>query len=194
MGEVIMGRPTVINETAVRKLERAFKDGLSVSEACFVSGIGRTTYYEHKASDEDFANKMELAKAYITIKAKKAVVHAIDGGNVPAARWWLEHKARNEFGLHPVDEDTEWNKQAEVDDKDDAMLQILEGMRELAEEGRLYESSPQPATLKNIATKSTTLEPDETTVVQTQDQPIEPVITQTTISPDSVFADLNYED
>jgi len=76
MSEVSTGRPTVINEATVRKLEQAFKDGLSVSEACFVSDIGRTTYYEHKASNKDFANKMELAKAYVTIRAKKTVVHA----------------------------------------------------------------------------------------------------------------------
>lgn len=45
MSEVATGRPTVITPTTVRLLEQAFKDGLSVSEACFVSGIGRTTYY-----------------------------------------------------------------------------------------------------------------------------------------------------
>ena len=70
-------RPTVITESTVRKLEAAFRDGLSVSEACFVSGISRTAFYQCKASDEVFAQKMELAKAYVTLKAKHVVVQAI---------------------------------------------------------------------------------------------------------------------
>lgn len=195
---VIEGRPTVITEVTVRKLEQALQDGLSVSEACFVSGIGRTTYYEHKANDMDFANKMELAKQWVTIKAKKTVVHAIDGGNITAARWWLEHKARNEFGLHPVDEDSEWGKQTEANAQNDKLLQILESMGAIAKEARQETASPQHTTLKAIATELTALEPDEiaiTDIVATTGvKPLEPVIVQTSTSPDDVLADLYDED
>jgi hypothetical protein len=87
VSEVAIGRPTGIRETTVRKLEQAFKDSLSVSEACFVSGVGRRTYYDHKTADAEFALKMQLAKTYATLRAKKVVVQAIDNGNLTATRW-----------------------------------------------------------------------------------------------------------
>jgi hypothetical protein len=197
MSEVATGRPTVITQDTVRKLEQAFKDGLSVSEACFVSGIGRTVYYSHRSTDEVFANKMELAKAYVSIKAKKTVVQAIDTGNLNAAKWWLERKARSEFGQHPVDEDDEWGKQTEANAQDDALLQILASMHAVADNAIRETASPQHTALKAIATELTALEPDQTdeaeVVATTTVKPVEPATVQTGTSPDDVFADL-YDD
>lgn len=98
----LSGRPTVITSEVVRKLETAFKEGLSVSEACIVSGISRDTFYIHLKHNEDFSDKMTRSQAYITIKAKKAVICAINQGNLHAAKWWLEHKASEEFGRVPI--------------------------------------------------------------------------------------------
>ncbi len=197
MNQVTIGRPTVITQDTVRKLEQAFKDGLSVSEACFVSGIGRTAYYGRRTTDKAFAIKMELAKAYVTLRAKKVVVQAINDGNLTAAKWYLERKARNEFGLHPVDEDSEWGKQTEANAQDDKLLLILESMSAIAKGARQEIASPQHAALKVIATELTALEPDETGVTNiiatTVAKPIEPAIAQTSTSPDDVFADL-YDD
>lgn len=163
----IGGRPKVISEATVRKLEQAFKDGLSVSEACFVSGIGRRTFYDHKASNADFARKMELAKAYVTLRAKKVVVQSINEGNLTAAKWYLERKARNEFGPQPVDEDDEWNTQV---------------------------AKPHHAVLKVIAAQLTALEPDQLDEVEPIAMPpIEPVIVQASTSSDDILADL-YDD
>lgn len=161
------GRPTVIDETTVRKLEQAFRDGLSVSEACFVSGIGRRTFYDHKASDDRFALRMELAKGYVTLRAKKVVVQSIKEGNLNAAKWYLERKARNEFGSHPIDEDDEWNTQ---------------------------KATTQHTVLKVIAAQLTALEPDHIDKPEPiATPPIEPVIVQTRTSPDDILADL-YDD
>jgi hypothetical protein len=188
------GRPTVITKDAVRKLEQALKDGLSVSEACFVSGIGKRTFYDHKATDAKFARTMELAKAYVALRAKKVVVKAIDDGNLTAAKWYLERKARNEFGSHPVEDDDEWGKQAETNAQEDKLLLILEGMSTIAKEARQETTSPQHTAFKVIATELTALEPDQIdeadVVATTATKPIEPAITQTSTSPDDVFADL----
>lgn len=196
MSEVTTGRPTVITPATVRLLKQAFKDGLSVSESCFVSGIGRTAYYSHRSTDEAFANKMELAKAYVSIKAKKTVVQAIDTGNLNAAKWWLERKARNEFGQHPEDEETEWEKQTETNAQDDKLLLILESMGAIADKAKQEASTPH-RTLKAIASTLTALEPDDTTVtdiILTKEvKPVEPATTQIGTSPDDVFADL-YDD
>ncbi len=141
---------------------------------------------------------MELAKTYVSIKAKKTVVQAIDTGNLNAAKWWLERKARNEFGQHPVDEDAEWGKQTEVNAQDDALLQILASMHSVADKAIKETASPQHTALKAIATELTSLEPDETAVTDieaaTVVKPVEPAIVQTATSPDDVFADLLYDD
>ena len=97
-----IGRPTVMNETTVLKLEQALRDGFSVEMACYTSGVGRSTYYEHLQQDCDFADKMELAKEYTTQRAKQVVAQAINAGQVKVAQWWLERKARDEFSDKPM--------------------------------------------------------------------------------------------
>jgi|GEM_PF-2636379 len=142
------GRPTVITGEVVRKLEDAFKAGFSVSEACLASGISRAIYYEHKASNEAFSDKMELAQKYMTIRAKKVVVQAIDNGNFNAAKWWLEHRARDEFGQNAVDEEAQWQAQNAVDGDDDTLKQILDELKRNADimianaNERLFTSQP----------------------------------------------------
>jgi hypothetical protein len=191
------GRPTVIDKDVVRKLEQAFKDGLSVSEACFISGIGRRTFYDHKASDATFAHKIELAKAYVTLRAKKVVVQAINNDNLTAAKWYLERKARNEFGLHPVDEDAEWSSQAEANAQDDSLMQILATMHTVSDNAIKATTRPHHTALKVIATELNALEPDKTDeaeVVGTiTTKPVELAVVQASTSPDDVFADL-YDD
>jgi hypothetical protein len=123
------GRPKVITKDTVRKLEDAFKVGFSVSEACLASGISRATYYDHRASDEAFSDKMELAKTWMNIRAKHVVTKAIDDGNLNAAKWWLEHRARSEFGANAIDEDTQWAARAEAIEADDGLRQILDSMK-----------------------------------------------------------------
>lgn len=92
------GRPTVMTEAAVQKLEQALQEGFSVERACYLSGVGRSTFYDHYNSNPDFADKMCLAQDWATERAKQIVIQAIDGGNLKAAQWWLERKAHREFG------------------------------------------------------------------------------------------------
>ena len=40
------GRPTVMTEDVIRKLEDAFAHDLSDTEACLYAGIGRTTLFD----------------------------------------------------------------------------------------------------------------------------------------------------
>jgi hypothetical protein len=92
------GRPTVMTDETVQKLEQALQDGFSVERACYLSGVGRSTFYDHSNGNPDFADKMYLAQEWATERAKQVTIQAIDGGNVKAAQWWLERKAHQEFG------------------------------------------------------------------------------------------------
>ena len=92
------GRPSVINEDILRKIEAALATGFSISAACHFSGISTSTFYEHKASNQEFADRVRWAEEWATYKARQVVLQAIENGDVQIAKWYLSVKARNEFG------------------------------------------------------------------------------------------------
>ena len=96
-----IGRPTVMTKATIQKLEQALRDGFNVDVACYVSGVGRSTYYQHLQSDPDFADKMALAQDWTTQRAKQVVAQAIGNGDLKAAQWWLERRARADFAVNP---------------------------------------------------------------------------------------------
>jgi hypothetical protein len=92
-----VGRPPVINEDVLRKLEVAIATGMGISSSCFFAGISTSTFYEHKALDKEFAYRINMAEEWATFKARQVVLKAIDDGDVATARWFLSVKARAEF-------------------------------------------------------------------------------------------------
>ena len=95
-----VGRPTVMTEEVVRKLESILQLGVNDSLACQYAGIGRTAFYEKIKEDEKFANKIQSAKDLVTIAAGQVVTNdIIKNKDVASAKWWLERKAPNEFGI-----------------------------------------------------------------------------------------------
>jgi hypothetical protein len=92
-----VGRPTVLDEKTIRKLEAALCSGFSVTAACHFSGISTTTFYEHKSLDKEFADRMKLSEEWATYRARQVILQAIDRGEVKVAMWFMERKARLEF-------------------------------------------------------------------------------------------------
>lgn len=118
------GRPSVMDEDTVRKLEQAFQSGFSAATACHLSGISRSTFYEHLANDQEFSDKMSVAREWVTQQAKQVVVEAITNKDLRAAQWWLERKARHEFGPQSVNEDERyWFEHPEQ--KDDPLRDLV---------------------------------------------------------------------
>ena len=109
-----VGRPTVIDDATVQKLEAAFRDGFSVTTACHLSGISRSTFYDHCDTDQEFSDKMDIAKEWVTEQAKKVVVQSINKGDLPTAKWWLERRARNEFGKDAADAEPKMSRETEL--------------------------------------------------------------------------------
>lgn len=91
------GRPSVINEDILRKLEIFIASGMGVSASCYMAGISTSTFYEHRAMDKEFRDRMRMADEWATFRARQVVLQAIDNGDVASARWYLERKARYEF-------------------------------------------------------------------------------------------------
>lgn len=90
--------PTKYDETIVEKLEDAFRDGASISEACELAGIDRGTYYNWMESIDDFSTKMEDAKDWVNEIARAVVAQKITKRkDVETAKWWLERRVKEKF-------------------------------------------------------------------------------------------------
>lgn len=99
MSENKVGRPTVMTENVLRKLEYAFMRGLPDREACDYADIGTTTLYDYCKENPEFAERKETLKQHPTAKARLNVTEAIENGDVDLSKWWLERKRKDEFSL-----------------------------------------------------------------------------------------------
>ncbi len=98
MSTRIRGRPTVFSNDVVHKLEQAFAIGCTVEEACLLSGVSRSAYYNRLEANTDFMDRMERSKLYMILRARQVVYNAIANGDAKIALWYLERKRRDEFG------------------------------------------------------------------------------------------------
>lgn len=94
-----MGRPSVMTQDVVRKLEYAFVYDSTVEEACLYAGISRDTYYNFCKKFPDFSDRIEqLRNATTFVLRKRVVLGAMEDANL--AFKYLERKLPQEFGLH----------------------------------------------------------------------------------------------
>jgi hypothetical protein len=91
------GRPSVITEDILRKLEEAFSVGATDIEACFLANISKTTLYDYQKKNSEFTERKEALKDMLKYQARVNVSKEINKGNLEASRWYLERKAKEEF-------------------------------------------------------------------------------------------------
>ena len=85
------GRPKVTDKPdVVSLLVSAFRDGMTVRQACIQSGISHEAYYRRCREDTDFADKMYYAQQTVLTAARRNVIKAIKGGDLRVSQWWLE--------------------------------------------------------------------------------------------------------
>ena len=97
--ETKMGRPTVMTDAVVSKLEYGFMKGLNVTECCHYADISRNCFYEYLEKNPDFKDRIEELKSNPSTRAKLNVVEAIENGDTDMSKWWLERKNRDEFSV-----------------------------------------------------------------------------------------------
>ena len=93
------GRPTVMTEEIVGKIEFGFMKGLNVTECCHYADISRNAFYEYCEKNPDFKDRIEELKSNPSTKAKLNVVEAIENGDTDLSKWWLERRNKDEFSL-----------------------------------------------------------------------------------------------
>ena len=91
------GRPSVMTEAVLQKLEFAFLKGLSDREACQLADISMQTLYNYCNKHPEYFERKELLKERPKIQAKLNVADGIESGDIELSKWYLERKARDEF-------------------------------------------------------------------------------------------------
>jgi len=81
----------------VQELTKAFEDGATITEACHIAQIARSTYYNWVEQYPEFMDKMSEAQEYPDAVAKMVVVRAMKKSDVETSKWWLERRIKKEF-------------------------------------------------------------------------------------------------
>jgi hypothetical protein len=91
------GRPTLMTENTIQKLEQAFSVGATDLEACFFANISKSTLYNYQESHPEFVERKEGLKNQLSLIAKNTLGRSIKNGNETDAKWYLERKNKDEF-------------------------------------------------------------------------------------------------
>lgn len=91
-----VGRPSLLTEEVVGKLEYAFGIGANVKQACFYANIHKDTYYQWMKDNPTLSDRLDEIKEKLPLKALENVATSIEGGtvkgNLSTSQWLLEKK------------------------------------------------------------------------------------------------------
>lgn len=90
-----VGRPTVMTDAVLRKLEEAFALGCTDLEACLYADIAKSTLYDYQIAHPEFVERKEELKETPMLKARTTVIKSLN--QIQPAQWYLERKKKNEF-------------------------------------------------------------------------------------------------
>lgn len=105
-----IGRPTVMTIETISKLEQAFLQGLSDTEACLYADIGTATLYLYCQDNPDFSERKELLKEKVKMRAKLNVSDAIEKGDRTLSQWYLERRDKAFSSKQEIDHTTKGDK------------------------------------------------------------------------------------
>jgi hypothetical protein len=95
-GKNPVGRPSIVDDAVVQKLEEAFAIGCNDTQACAYVSLNRVTFYAYIKKHPEFLNRINDLKQRPVLKARKTIYENL---NEPGtAKWFLERKLRDEFG------------------------------------------------------------------------------------------------
>jgi len=96
------GRPTVIDETVLAKLEFWFAHSFTDEEASLYAWISYSTLYRYIDENPEFWKRKEELKKSPNIKAKLNWIKKMEEEDYWASKDWLERKSKDEFSLKQV--------------------------------------------------------------------------------------------
>ncbi len=90
-----VGRPTVITDEAIRKLEEAWVMDCTDLEACLYADISKTALYDYQQEHPEFAERKEALKESPFLLARKTIYQNLT--DIDTAQWYMERKKKDEF-------------------------------------------------------------------------------------------------
>ena len=66
------------------------EQGINLTTACALVGVGRRTVYEWMQRDAKFARRVAQARAQPIARAERVLQHAIESGDTRVVMWYLE--------------------------------------------------------------------------------------------------------
>lgn len=94
-----VGRPTVMTQDVVCKLEQAWSMGCSDLEACLFADICKQTLYDYQAKHPEFVDRKERLKESLVLKARTVIANSLNNKDENTAKWYLERKRKDEFSI-----------------------------------------------------------------------------------------------
>ena len=83
-----VGRPKIISDDVVGKLEQAFSIGCNVSQACIHADISRDTFYSFIKKNKKFSDRFKLLQQKPILQAKLTIYKNLEDPKIAA--WYLE--------------------------------------------------------------------------------------------------------
>lgn len=94
MAEV--GRPTVMTEEVIAKLEDAFSNGATDLQACFLANISKDSLYRYIQDNPEFSDRKEALKDMVAYQAKTNIRLSLLANDeklkIETSKWYLERK------------------------------------------------------------------------------------------------------
>lgn len=90
------GRPTVITDEVLKKLEEVFLLGGTDTEACLYADISPRTLYNYQKDNPEFLQRKDALKETPFLKARRTIVESLTDPN--HAFKFMERKKKAEFG------------------------------------------------------------------------------------------------
>jgi len=92
------GRPTIMTDLTLKKLNEAFAFGCTDEEACYYAEISKQTLYNYQKDHPEFVDQKEALKQRPILLARQEVIKGLEG-NPELALKFLERKKKDEFSL-----------------------------------------------------------------------------------------------
>lgn len=98
------GRKSTVTPEKTAIFLWAVENGFTMKEAQQESGISQDAYDRHRAKSAEFRGQIEVAKMKLNMVARGKLASAINNGDMPTVRWYLERKIPEEFRPQSGDE------------------------------------------------------------------------------------------
>ena len=92
-----MGRPTVMTDEVIRKVEEGACRGLNMSQAALYAGVSRSALYEYCGSHPEFKDRIDHLREKVGMKAVLNISDEIEAHSTDVSKWYLERRLSQEY-------------------------------------------------------------------------------------------------